>query len=80
MIRAAIASADMLPSEMNALEMHGTGTALGDPIEIGAVCAALEVKLSASEALLSEVPVHQSQIDLICLKVQLSPRISDLYQ
>ena len=36
-------AADILPSEMAALEMHGTGTALGDPIEIGAVCAVLKV-------------------------------------
>ena len=36
-------AAEMLPSEMSALEMHGTGTALGDPIEIGAVCAVLKV-------------------------------------
>ena len=42
-IRAAMEAAEMLPSEMTALEMHGTGTALGDPIEIGAVCAVLKV-------------------------------------
>lgn len=42
-IRAAILSAALLPSEMQALEMHGTGTALGDPIEIGAICAVLQV-------------------------------------
>lgn len=42
-IRAAIEAAEMLPSEMSALEMHGTGTALGDPIEIGAICAVTKV-------------------------------------
>lgn len=28
--------------EISALEMHGTGTALGDPIEMGAACAVLQ--------------------------------------
>lgn len=28
--------------EVNGIEMHGTGTALGDPIEIGALMAVFE--------------------------------------
>ncbi len=38
-IRAALADADMAAADWTALEMHGTGTALGDPIEIGAAFA-----------------------------------------
>lgn len=41
-IRAALASGGLEPSALAALEMHGTGTALGDPIEIGAACAILK--------------------------------------
>ena len=32
--------------DVAALEMHGTGTALGDPIEIGASSAVLQGKLT----------------------------------
>ena len=38
-IRTAIADAELAPAEWTTLEMHGTGTALGDPIEMGAACA-----------------------------------------
>ena len=38
-IRAALTDADLSPADWTALEMHGTGTALGDPIEMGAACA-----------------------------------------
>ncbi|KAK9803996.1 hypothetical protein WJX72_011444 [[Myrmecia] bisecta] len=41
-MRAALAAADVLAAEMTGLEMHGTGTALGDPIEMGAACAVLQ--------------------------------------
>lgn len=43
-IRAALASAGMAPAMLAALEMHGTGTALGDPIEMGAACAVLQAR------------------------------------
>eukprot|EP00916_Digyalum_oweni_P013487 GHVL01022150.1.p1 GENE.GHVL01022150.1~~GHVL01022150.1.p1 ORF type:complete len:2139 (-),score=439.72 GHVL01022150.1:17-6322(-) len=36
-IQAAIAKANLQPSEISYIETHGTGTALGDPIEIGAI-------------------------------------------
>ena len=38
-IRAALAAAER--SALQALEMHGTGTSLGDPIEMGAACAVI---------------------------------------
>ncbi|BBA33063.1 polyketide synthase family protein [Methylocaldum marinum] len=38
-IRAALRDAQLSPSEVHYLEAHGTGTSLGDPIEVGALGA-----------------------------------------
>jgi myxalamid-type polyketide synthase MxaB len=41
LLRAALHAADVAPSEVSYLEAHGTGTALGDPIEVGALTTVL---------------------------------------
>ena len=40
-VRAALAASQLAPADVAALQMHGTGTSLGDPIEVGALAAAL---------------------------------------
>ena len=50
-IRAALIAAEMRLEELNGVEMHGTGTGLGDPIEIGALAAVVEGRNTSSGAL-----------------------------
>ena len=38
----ALNEAALSPNDVTGLEMHGTGTALGDPIEIGAAMGVVE--------------------------------------
>jgi len=48
-IQAALSVATTLPAEITALSMHGTGTALGDPIEVGAATSLLLSSSSSSQ-------------------------------
>jgi len=51
MIRKAINEAKMTPPESTVWECHGTGTSLGDPIEVGAV-RKVQVKMARQEPLM----------------------------
>jgi len=50
-IREALAAAGVAPHEISYLEAHGTGTSLGDPIEVQAACAVLCQDRSADQPL-----------------------------
>jgi len=50
-IREALATAGVAPHEISYLEAHGTGTSLGDPIEVRAACAVLCQDRSADRPL-----------------------------
>lgn len=49
-IKSALASGSLKACDVSTIEMHGTGTALGDPIEVGAVSAVMQVSFSSSMA------------------------------
>lgn len=56
-ILAALAVGHVPPQAVSALEMHGTGTPLGDPIELGAAAAVLPgstapVRMTAAKAVM----------------------------
>jgi acyl transferase domain-containing protein len=41
LLRSALGAAGLAPADVGLLELHGTGTPLGDPIEVGAAAAVL---------------------------------------
>ncbi len=45
-LRAALGAGGLAPSDLGGLQMHGTGTPLGDPIEVGAAAAVCQVRLT----------------------------------
>ena len=49
-IRAALEEAELAPASIATLSMHGTGTPLGDPIEVGAAAAVLVEGQNAARA------------------------------
>jgi acyl transferase domain-containing protein/NADPH:quinone reductase-like Zn-dependent oxidoreductase/acyl carrier protein len=44
LIATALAAAQLQPAQVSALQLHANGTALGDPIEVGAVAAAYQLQ------------------------------------
>jgi hypothetical protein len=50
LIRAAVAAASLPAARLNLLSMHGTGTSLGDPIEVGAALAVIMHKRKGGRA------------------------------
>jgi acyl transferase domain-containing protein len=52
-LRAALADGGLLPGDISGLQMHGTGTPLGDPIEVGAVAEVLQAATPRQQPLVA---------------------------
>src|ERR1700761_2981491 len=62
-LRAALASARLEPSEIDYIEAHGTGTALGDPIELDALSAVFGQRDDAAPLVLGSVKTNLGHLE-----------------
>jgi acyl transferase domain-containing protein len=62
-LRAALASARLQPSEIDYIEAHGTGTALGDPIELDALSAVFGQRDDSAPLVLGSVKTNLGHLE-----------------
>jgi phthiocerol/phenolphthiocerol synthesis type-I polyketide synthase A len=62
-LRAALASARLQPSEIDYIEAHGTGTALGDPIELGALSQVFGERDGSTPLVLGSVKTNVGHLE-----------------
>jgi len=60
-LRAALADGGLTPLDLSGLQMHGTGTALGDPIEVGAALQVFYAAGSPGSKLARRTDAHTPQ-------------------
>ena len=63
MLRAALAAARLEPSEIDYIEAHGTGTALGDPIELGALSQVFGERDGSAPLVLGSVKTNVGHLE-----------------
>jgi acyl transferase domain-containing protein/acyl carrier protein len=63
LIRQALEEAKLRPADIGYIEAHGTGTALGDPIEIGALAAALGQDRGGAPLLVGAVKTNLGHLE-----------------
>jgi phthiocerol/phenolphthiocerol synthesis type-I polyketide synthase D len=62
-LRAALAAARLQPSEIDYIEAHGTGTALGDPIELGALSQVFGERDGSAPLVLGSVKTNLGHLE-----------------
>ncbi|HWF68526.1 MAG TPA: type I polyketide synthase, partial [Mycobacterium sp.] len=62
-VRAALAAARLEPSEIDYIEAHGTGTALGDPIELGALTNVFGERNGSAPLVLGSVKTNVGHLE-----------------
>ncbi|MGI9457271.1 MAG: type I polyketide synthase, partial [Aeoliella sp.] len=61
-IRAALAQAGVTPADISYIEAHGTGTPLGDPIEMQSLTEIFCIEKGASDKSRTDSPVHVTSV------------------
>jgi phthiocerol/phenolphthiocerol synthesis type-I polyketide synthase A len=62
-VRAALAAARLEPSDIDYIEAHGTGTALGDPIELGALSQVFGERNGSAPLVLGSVKTNLGHLE-----------------
>ncbi len=62
-VRAALAAARLEPSDIDYIEAHGTGTALGDPIELGALHQVFGERSASAPLVLGSVKTNLGHLE-----------------
>lgn len=83
-LRDALHAADLTAGDIGGLEMHGTGTALGDPIEVGAALAVFKAPKSglnvttftATKSRMGHAETGAGALGMLSAAMQLSQQIS----
>ena len=65
-VRAALLDAGACSSQLAAVQLHGTGTALGDPIEMGAITAVASGAVPQCALDLESIPSGCPQHSMSC--------------
>jgi acyl transferase domain-containing protein len=68
LLRQALAIAGSRPVDVDGVQMHSNGTALGDPIEVGGISVVILVSISNTEAVLSAA-IHAAEIAMLVCNV-----------
>ena len=81
-LRGALAAAALAPAQLMGLEMHGTGTPLGDPIEVGAATAVLagaptRLRLSAAKSRMGHAEPAAGSVGMVQAMVQMGMQRSN---
>ena len=63
-LRAALASSRLQPSEIDYIEAHGTGTALGDPIELDALSQVFGDREESAPLVLGSVKTNLGHLEI----------------
>ena len=75
LVRTALAAAGAKPNQMSTISVHGTGTPLGDPIEVGALGEAI----SGRSTYISLISLLSWRVQLLLRHISQPARVSECF-